>query len=52
MENIAANEDAEINSLNPETGNQSDTQALGSQDSGQIENGSETLVTEDELIFD
>ena len=52
MENIAANEDAEINSLNPETGNQSDTQALGSQDSGQIENGSETLVTEDELIYE
>ncbi len=52
MENIATNEDAEINSLNPETGNQSDTQTLGSQDSGQIENGSETLVTEDELIYE
>ncbi|MBC83963.1 MAG: transcription termination/antitermination protein NusG [Acidimicrobiaceae bacterium] len=52
MENIATNEDAEINSLNPETGNQSDTQTLESQDSGQIENGSETLVTEDELIYE
>ena len=52
MENIATNEDAEINSLNSETGNQSDTQTLESQDSGQIENGSETLVTEDELIYE